>query len=462
MQEAAQPQQQHPQPSLPPPAPLPLPTTTSPIRVELLRQSLEMGDGSPMEEVQPPLQAEDGDAELAEADHEPEGGASSPKEEDIWDDRKWASKEWVRQLVEEELDIQVVLMQEKFEKALEEALHPLQMWADWLHTSHEEAQEKIVRLTSYVGALEARLAALEGGAPRQGGPQDSGKEVIRVQTASGVLEMSPQKTSYFGSGAITAGGGYFATGASQLGGSVGNVQAVQVCALHGDERRNFNPLLGAGLVAGNPALLALHKELKTPHFSGEQSKWHQFVRDWGKWSAYVLLGAPVEVEKIWRRDLFVNCLHSSLKEQYENLIAMKATMTFEEIFADLEKQFALDNPNIFREEWKKVTLKADVNMKLTDFLLWKSRYLSARAQVQDWTEEEDRNLVLKNLPAHMHKSILEKEAKDGERRFVGKLVGTGAPEDDVKTAFEQLLGPIKGVRKLKGVHMVEFNTEQQL
>ena len=91
----------------------------------------------------------------------------------------------------------------------------------------------------------------------------------------------------------------------------------------------------------------------------------------------------MEVEKIWRRDLFVNCLHANLKEHYENLIAMKATMTFEEIFADLEKQFALDNPNFFREEWKKVTLRADAQMKLTDFLLWKSRYLSARSQVQD-------------------------------------------------------------------------------
>ena len=443
-----------------------------PIPVDLLKQNL-MGEDAAMEEKAAALQRVDqveGGAILQDdMNCEEVEDLEDEEPEEEWGDQDWATEAWVKQLVEEELNLQAVLLQEKFEKILEDTLHPLQVWADWLHIAHEQAQEKIIYLNGKVGNLEEKVASLEGVIQAMRGVGNvaipSTHEIIRVETAGGVLELTPKKemqNNYFGGGIAPAQENYFAAGAGPLGGNTQHVQAVQVCAMQGEDRWNFNPLMGGGLVAGNPALLALHKELKTPHFGGEQSKWHQFVRDWGKWSAYVLLGAPAEVARVWKRDLFVNCLHASLKEQYENVIALKAGTTFEEIYDDLEKQFAMDNPHFFREEWRKVTLKLDGPLKLTDFLLWKSRYLSARGLVQDWTEEEDRNLVLKNLPPELHKSILEREAKEADRRFMARLIGTQAPEEYLKAAFEQALGPIKMVKKLKGAHMVEFANHDQL
>ena len=54
-----------------------------------------------------------------------------------WRDQHWATEAWLKQLMEERLDPQAMWLQEKLENILEDTLHLLQVWADWLHIAHE-------------------------------------------------------------------------------------------------------------------------------------------------------------------------------------------------------------------------------------------------------------------------------------------------------------------------------------
>lgn len=106
-------------------------------------------------------------------------------------------------------------------------------------------------------------------------------------------------------------------------------------------------------------------------------------------------------------------------------------------------------------------MKVDGKLTLTDFLLWKSRYLTARSLVQDFTDQEDLDLVLKNLPQVWKERILQKEAKDAEKKYLVKIVGSNASEDFLKKSFEGALGAVKSVKKLRGAHLIELMTDKQ-
>ena len=174
-----------------------------------------------------------------------------------------------------------------------------------------------------------------------------------------------------------------------------------------------------------------------------------------------MVGAPTQLEDVWKRDLFLTCLHKNLKEHYENMIALRPSTTFNEVMEDMEKAFGMDNPHYFRQHWENVKLKFEGKLTLAEFLLWKSRYLTARSLVQDFTDQEDMDMVLKNLPQVWREKVLQQEAKEAERRWIVKIVGSTASEESLKKSFAGALGEVVSAKKLRGAHLMEFKTEDQ-
>ena len=116
-----------------------------------------------------------------------------------------------------------------------------------------------------------------------------------------------------------------------------------------------------------PALLALQQNMIVPYFDGTEGRWIPFLKEWSKWSAYSLVGVPPQLEDLWKRDLFLTCLHKNLKEHYENLITLNPAMTYNALFDDLERSFSMDNPHYFRSEWEKLQFKSNEKLTLAEF-----------------------------------------------------------------------------------------------
>ena len=81
--------------------------------------------------------------------------------------------------------------------------------------------------------------------------------------------------------------------------------------------------------------------------------------------------------------------------------------------------------------------------------------------VQDFTDEQDVELVMKTLSNFWRDKVIKHQAKEGEQRFLGKLSGTQMGEEQLKTTLEKAFGPLRGVRKLRGVHINLFMNETQ-
>jgi hypothetical protein len=156
------------------------------------------------------------------------------------------------------------------------------------------------------------------------------------------------------------------------------------------------------IVAGsNPALVALQASAKIPFFDGDDRKWVEFTRDWTRYSAYTMLNAPEgTIGDTIKRDLLVNCLHVVLKRKCDASILTKPDLTFAEIWKDLERLYSVDDPHRWRREWQSVTLQWGNSGRiiLKDFLLFQSAFETAKSMVVDWTNQEELDMILQQLP----------------------------------------------------------------
>jgi hypothetical protein len=156
----------------------------------------------------------------------------------------------------------------------------------------------------------------------------------------------------------------------------------------------------------NPALVALQASAKIPYFDGNDRHWMEFTRDWSRYSAYTLLNAPEgQIGDTIKRDLLVNCLHGLLRKKYDSAIIARPERTFTEIWRDLERLYSVDDPQRWISEWQQVALDCPNNgrIMLKDFLLFQSAFETAKLMVTDWTNQEELDLILRQLPNEWRK-----------------------------------------------------------
>ena len=240
-------------------------------------------------------------------------------------------------------------------------------------------------------------------------------------------------------------GGYFGGDNLQLPlvttSSSSSPESVRIAAFGTGAQGHHSPSRPQMMVTGaTPALLALQANMKTPFFDGDEKKWPLFTRDWQRYVAYMLLGAPEGViGDVWKRDLLINCLHNVLGKRYQSLVLAKPGLLFADIWRDLEKHFAIDDPHHWRAQWEQVELQhiGDV-IRLKDWLFFQAEFEAAKTQVSDWTEQEEIDVLLKKLPAGWRTKVPREEAKESKRKFAVKIVGSSVGGEKLRAIMTQL------------------------
>ena len=266
----------------------------------------------------------------------------------------------------------------------------------------------------------------EGGVDTSSTPSD--RNVFTIEDIR--VELSPARSvlgDYFGgSVASNAAAGPVVT----IGGAE-SPESVRVAAFgagarhhHHDHRAASRPQM---MVTGiTPALAALQQGMKQPYFDGGERKWPAFGRDWQRYVAYMLLGAPEgAVGDIWKRDLLVTCLHQVLAKRYQAMVLARPSLSFGDLWRDLEKHYAIDDPHHWRAMWDGVELQHQGEViRLKDWLFFQAEFEAAKSQVSDWTEQEELDLLLKKLPHGWRTRVLKSEAKEAKRKFAVKVTGS--------------------------------------
>ena len=110
----------------------------------------------------------------------------------------------------------------------------------------------------------------------------------------------------------------------------------------------------------------------------------------------------------------LHILKASLDRGTRQLLALEKedipALEFWQFWATLEDLYGCDYASAYRERWHQVKL----HTKSRKIALWEWRryrvaHESAKLKVPDWTEEEERNLVLNQLPSNLLEEVLRQE-----------------------------------------------------
>ena len=262
------------------------------------------------------------------------------------------------------------------------------------------------------------------------------------------IEMSPQKSitgDYFG-GATFNPSMAMVPFASPGESSVRDVAAFGPAGGYA-KKSSFAPKPQTMVTGHTPALLALQQAAKVPYFDGDDRHWVEFARDWVKYSAYALIGAPDgPMGNVLKRDILINCLHGVLRKRYEARILAQPNLTFEEVWKDLEDHYQVDDPHRWRREWGQVYLaQRGEEIKLKDLLFFESAFETAKSMVSDWTKQEELDLLLRQIPTGWRRKVLKAEAKAAESKHVLKV--SNCPVDAQKLQL---------ILQKVGVHVIEI------
>ena len=220
------------------------------------------------------------------------------------------------------------------------------------------------------------------------------------------------------------------------------------------------------VVAGtSPLLYALPAGTRKPYLDGKQRDgFLRFKRDWEEWSRYQLVGLPQgPVGDQMVRDLLLTCLATAIADKYKAEISRRPGMTFQQVWDDLSKEYGLDNPYFFRQQWEAVKLHCTgEEISLNNFLQYRTRFETALARLTDYTDEEVSNAVLSQLPSRWVDRVVQREAKEAKDKHTVRITGALVEASQMKAILERALGVIKKVEQRRGCFWVELSTKEQM
>ena len=245
-------------------------------------------------------------------------------------------------------------------------------------------------------------------------------------------------------------------------------EEVHIRSFHTDTSRHHSPppkhSTPVAIAATNPLIFALQQNIERPFLDPKEPEgFSKFARQWGEWSKYQLYGAPGGLEgDMMKRDLLLTRVHGAIRDRFAEEIARRPNITFQEVWDSLANQYTVDNPHYWQAKWEGVKLKTTGDhITLADWLLFRTRFETALAKVQDFTETGVVETLLKQLPKSWVEKVLAYEGKEAKKRWMVKMENVPVDGKTMTKVLEKALGPIKAIDALKGVMLVELNSEKQ-
>jgi len=100
-------------------------------------------------------------------------------------------------------------------------------------------------------------------------------------------------------------------------------------------------------------------------------------------------------------------------------------------------------------------------VELSEWQMFRSKFEAALLKVQDWTESEVVETLLRNLPSVWVQQVVKEEAKRAKKvhcvRWSG---GDDIGPDRVRQVLQAIVGPIGQVIKMKGCYTGEMQEQQ--
>ena len=131
----------------------------------------------------------------------------------------------------------------------------------------------------------------------------------------------------------------------------------------------------------------MQSSAKVPKFNGDERRWIEFSLEWARYAAYALIGCPEgALGEVFKRVLLINCLSGTLHRRYADMVMRQPSLSYDEIWAELERLLGIDDQHHWRRLWAGTNLRhSGEEIVLRDLLAFENAFEMAKARVSDWT-----------------------------------------------------------------------------
>ena len=202
-----------------------------------------------------------------------------------------------------------------------------------------------------------------------------------------------------------------------------------------------NPIdrIAAGQIMGQ-----MLSSLPRPNFSGKSQDWHAFKMQWEEWHRRMVSVMG---------DTFVEMELGYLKESLDplNRLVLQAKeeenpqLTARQFLLELKCSYERDAQKNHRVQWENVRLRWMGRITWDDWRKFRAEFELYRNRVNNWTVEEERRLLLTQLPSSFAHKVHDREEEKSANNFQLEIEKThGLSEGRIFRLLEDIWVPMEG------------------
>lgn len=173
------------------------------------------------------------------------------------------------------------------------------------------------------------------------------------------------------------------------------------------------------MMAFNPMLDGIVRELQRPVFTGEQTEYSKFKRDWEDYDRGMRVCSPQAISDQAALLAFRQCLPENLRLKLSDRMAdLGNDMTMRLAWKMLDERYMDDSNAMERQKWVNLRLVRSGPdprraLTLTDWENFEDAFTTLKRQVHDRTDEEEFRLVYAQLPTGMQNMVSQEIVRRG-------------------------------------------------
>jgi hypothetical protein len=158
-----------------------------------------------------------------------------------------------------------------------------------------------------------------------------------------------------------------------------------------------------------------------PRFSGRDSDWKGFSRDWAQYLKRVERATPGPIEGYCALELLRGSLDKASQDRLEWAQERDPELTYDQFWKSLSQEFERDRSDDFRSDWERVTIRHEPRLTVAVWRSYRAAFEKAWSRAPDVSDREAERKIEGELPPTLRMSLNMERLRREQTEFVVRI-----------------------------------------
>jgi hypothetical protein len=160
-----------------------------------------------------------------------------------------------------------------------------------------------------------------------------------------------------------------------------------------------------------------------PRFSGRDSDWKGFSRDWAQYLRRIERAMPEPIESHCALELLRGSLDRGSQDRLECAQEQDPELTYEQFWKFLCQEYEQDRTDDFRSDWERVTIRHEPRLTVAVWRNFRAAFDKARSRAPDVTDREAERKIEGELPPTLRTNLNMEKLRREQTEFLVRIAG---------------------------------------